>query len=217
MIGGARAVSFPSLLAVAVVLVLALFAALSVGEAAAGGDGNSAQGEATPEPGQNAFWGDANCSGSADPIDSLLTLRYDAGLSANTGECPLLGEFLDVENASLHQWGDVDCSEFVDPIDSLKLLRDDAGLPVSKATPSCPDIQSSVVLRDAVGGKGGRLGVQMTDGPVVLGPAQTPISLPPTGGYPLGEGDGTPWEAALVLALLGLAGLSAVGARRLLR
>ncbi len=36
-------------------------------------------GETTPI-GFEAIWADNNCSGSADPIDSLLTLRFDAGL-----------------------------------------------------------------------------------------------------------------------------------------
>ena len=76
-------------------------------------------------------------------MDSLLTLRFDAGLSTNTGECPDLGDIVDVQNASLHPWGDVDCSGEVNPIDSLKLLRFDAGLSVTQA-PNCPEIGSAV-------------------------------------------------------------------------
>lgn len=91
----------------------------------------------TPPAGESVIWGDANCSGSADPIDSLLTLRFDAGLSTSTGDCPDLGQIVDVQNASLHPWGDVDCGGAVDPIDSLKLLRFDAGLSVAQAA-GCP-------------------------------------------------------------------------------
>lgn len=94
---------------------------------------------ATPSSGPALVWGDHNCSGSADPADSLLTLRHDAGLSANTGDCPALGTEVEVLNASLRIWGDVDCSDAVNPIDSLKLLRFDAGLSVSQEA-DCPTI-----------------------------------------------------------------------------
>ncbi len=90
-------------------------------------------------------WGDANCSGSAGPVDSLLTLRYDAGLSANTGDCPDFGQVVEVQSASPHPWGDVDCGGDVTPVDSLKLLRFDAGLSVSQAD-GCPLIGSDVIV-----------------------------------------------------------------------
>ena len=90
-------------------------------------------------------WGDGNCSGSADPIDSLLTLRYDAGLGASTGSCPAFGQVVDVQNASPHIWGDVDCSGEVTPVDSLKLLRFDAGLSASQAD-GCPLLGSEVTV-----------------------------------------------------------------------
>jgi hypothetical protein len=98
----------------------------------------------TPAP-TTVAWGDGNCSGSADPVDSLLTLRYDAGLSAETGTCPEMGEVVDVQGASLHPWGDVDCSGAVDPVDSLKLLRFDAGLSVQQGA-GCPQMGSQVVI-----------------------------------------------------------------------
>jgi len=88
--------------------------------------------------GGSAIWGDHNCSGSANPIDSMLTLRYDAGLSANTGDCPDLGQVVDVASGSPHTWGDVDCSGDVTPVDSLKLLRSDAGLNVSQEASCTP-------------------------------------------------------------------------------
>lgn len=91
------------------------------------------------------LWGDNNCSGAADPVDALLTMRFDVGLPANTGECPAMGEVVGVVGASAHPWGDVDCSGSVNPVDSLKLLRFDAGLSVSQAG-SCPLVGSEVQL-----------------------------------------------------------------------
>ncbi|HUF53211.1 MAG TPA: hypothetical protein VMR52_05485 [Dehalococcoidia bacterium] len=104
---------------------------------------------ATPEPTPFApqkKWGDWNCSGQADPVDSLLTLRYDAGLGTNTGdECPSLGDIIQVAVAGSvgRTWGDVDCSGAVDPIDALKLLRFDAGLSVTLGS-DCPTIGSDI-------------------------------------------------------------------------
>jgi hypothetical protein len=103
----------------------------------------------TPSPvpsGDTRFWGDNNCSGPPpDPVDSLLTLRYDAGLSTNTGDCPAFGTEVDVLAASLHLWGDIDCNDAVNPVDSLKLLRFDAGLSVAQE-PDCPPIGSEVQI-----------------------------------------------------------------------
>jgi len=93
-------------------------------------------------------WGDGNCSGGApNPIDSLLTLRHDAGLATDTGGCPALGTTVEVVGASPHVWGDVDCSGGVTPIDSLKLLRFDAGLSTSQAD-VCPPIGSQVLVTE---------------------------------------------------------------------
>jgi CSLREA domain-containing protein len=104
---------------------------------------------ASPAPAQEVIWGDNNCSGSADPVDSLLTLRFDAGLSANTGDCPPLGASVDVISASAHLWGDIDCSaQLPDPVDSLKLLRFDAGLSVSQG-PGCPAMGAEVTIVEA--------------------------------------------------------------------
>jgi CSLREA domain-containing protein len=105
---------------------------------------------ASPGEGTQTTWGNANCSGPGrmdppDPVDSLLTLRHDAGLGANTGDCPPLGTEVDVLNASLHTWGDVDCSGAVDPVDSLKVLRSDAGLSVSQEA-GCPGMGAAVTI-----------------------------------------------------------------------
>jgi hypothetical protein len=107
-----------------------------------------------PEPeGTQTTWGNANCSGEnhgdpADPVDSLLTLRADAGLGANTGDCPELNTEVDVLNASLHLWGDVDCSGALNPVDSLKILRFDAGLSVAQEE-DCPIMGAAVTLVEA--------------------------------------------------------------------
>lgn len=90
-------------------------------------------------------WGDANCSGQLNPVDSLLTLRHDAGLGIDTGACPAMGTEIDVLNASPHIWGDVDCNAEVTPVDSLKLLRFDAGLSVTQED-GCPGIGAEVAI-----------------------------------------------------------------------
>jgi len=99
----------------------------------------------TPGPGEERTWGDNNCSGEADPVDSLFALRFDAGLSTDAGDCPTMGEVVEVGNASPHPWGDVDCGGDVNPVDSLKLLRFDAGLDVAQAA-GCPELGSEVTL-----------------------------------------------------------------------
>jgi hypothetical protein len=91
-------------------------------------------------------WGDWNCSMSPpDPVDSLLTLRHDAGLGANTGSCPDFGEEVDVALASVHTWGDADCMGGVSPVDSLKILRFDAGLNVVQAQ-GCPPLGALIEI-----------------------------------------------------------------------
>jgi Tol biopolymer transport system component len=98
----------------------------------------------TPVPGLRT-WGDNNCSGAADPVDSLVTLRHDAGLGTDTGDCPEMGQVVEVALASPHPWGDVDCDGDVNPVDSLKLLRFDGGLDVAQE-PNCPPIGSDVQI-----------------------------------------------------------------------
>lgn len=97
------------------------------------------------EGGEPAIWGDANCSGAADPVDALLTLRHDAGLSTDT--CFDLGATYEIAGASPHPWGDVDCSGGVDAIDALKVLRFDAALSVSQAA-DCPVMGSDVLVSE---------------------------------------------------------------------
>jgi CSLREA domain-containing protein len=102
---------------------------------------------ATPTPTPTAApgeftWGDHNCSGAADPIDSLLTLRHDADLGADTGDCPEFGTALPASGPQL-VWGDVDCDGGINAIDALKLLRFDAGLSVEQEE-GCPEIGDEV-------------------------------------------------------------------------
>jgi CSLREA domain-containing protein len=105
----------------------------------------------TPSPGPTGtpsatlVWGDNNCADGPNPVDGLFALRFDAGLETNTGDCPEMGEEVDVTGASLHLWGDVDCNGRVDPVDGLKLLRYDAGLEVQQEE-GCPEIGEEVEI-----------------------------------------------------------------------
>ena len=78
-------------------------------------------------------------------MDSLFVLRGDAGLPTNTGNCPNMGQDIEVLNASPHIWGDVDCTGAMTPVDSLKILRFDAGLSASQEV-NCPEMASGVVV-----------------------------------------------------------------------
>ena len=79
---------FISFLAVPVVVLL--FA----GSYALAVTGDAQVGSSAPQSGpQNEIWGDIDCSGSINPIDSLKTLRFDAGLGVQKVDptCPDLG------------------------------------------------------------------------------------------------------------------------------
>ena len=99
----------------------------------------------TGTPQQHA-WGDADCIGGvADPIDSLRTLRHDAGLAVfQLPGCPLLGATTLVDGIQ-RVWGDVNCSGDVNPVDGLLILRYDAGLSVS-IPPGCVQIGQEVLV-----------------------------------------------------------------------
>ena len=98
---------------------------------------------ATPV-GETLVWGDNNCADGPNPVDGLLALRFDAGLEANTGDCPEMGQEVTLVSFSSYDWGDVDCNGPVDPVDGLKLLRYDAGLEVAQEE-GCPEIGDEVV------------------------------------------------------------------------
>ena len=93
--------------------------------------------------GETVLWGDLNCSGDVDAVDSLLVLRHDAGLTTNTGSCPAMGETITVEGETV-PWGDLACSGAVDAVDGLLVLRFDAGLPAN--TGDCPDLGTNVQI-----------------------------------------------------------------------
>ena len=97
------------------------------------------------EPGTERLWGDSDCSGSVNPIDSLKTLRSDAGLSVSqTGDCPDIASAVTVDGTA-RLWNDVDCGGAVNPVDSLKILRFDAGLSVSREA-GCPVMATTVTV-----------------------------------------------------------------------
>jgi hypothetical protein len=95
---------------------------------------------ATPTETATAFpFGDVDCSGSVNSVDSLKILRFASGLAYGQAEpCE------DIRTGTLpNGWfqGDVDCSTSVNSIDSLKLLRYGSGLVYSQnEPPPCPDI-----------------------------------------------------------------------------
>ncbi len=99
-------------------------------------------------------WGDNNCDGEPNPIDSLITLRSDAALPVGSlAGCPDMKQPLSAiftlpargtAGAVQQQlWGDVDCGSSITPVDSLKLLRFDAGFAVVQPL-GCPSIGASV-------------------------------------------------------------------------
>jgi hypothetical protein len=107
------------------------------------GRGEVILGDPPDGSGGELVWGDVNCQGGANPVDSLAILRHDAGHHVNTNGCPDLGDAVVVQPAGQPPnwiWGDIDCSLAIDAIDGLKLLRFDAGLSVSTNHPDCPNI-----------------------------------------------------------------------------
>src|SRR5512145_2052710 len=103
---------------IALTLLLAL-AGSTPGVAAPTGGGTAGGG--------GEIQGDADCSGSVNPVDGLVILRQDSG----SAEAPC---------ADL---ADVQCDGDIDPIDALQLLRWDAGLEVSQEE-GCAEIGEPV-------------------------------------------------------------------------
>ncbi len=99
------------------------------------------------EVGTDRLWGDSDCGGTVDPVDSLKTLRHDAGLSVpQAAGCPLIASSVTVDGTA-RLWNDIDCGGSVDPVDSLKTLRHDAGLSVPQAA-GCPPVATTVTVSD---------------------------------------------------------------------
>ncbi|MEX0684331.1 MAG: hypothetical protein WD904_12570 [Dehalococcoidia bacterium] len=117
-----------------------------------GGNSVSPTSSATPSTtpvGIARVWGDINCGGGSNPVDSLLVLRFDAGLSTSApAGCPLPGTLLYVPfQCCGTAWGNVDCLSGVNPVDSLKILLADAGTPTDQPA-GCPEIGDTVVLTE---------------------------------------------------------------------
>ncbi|MEX2392241.1 MAG: carboxypeptidase regulatory-like domain-containing protein [Dehalococcoidia bacterium] len=134
------------------------------------GSGGTPTPATTPSPttpvGGQEIWGDPDCSGSINPVDSLKILRFDAGIltAASTtpqGACPPFNAQV-VVNSVLRRWADIDCSNAVTPVDSLKTLLFDAGGQVVKVDPACPNAGSTVTLGSS------------TPGPLTNTPSATP-------------------------------------------
>ena len=84
-------------------------------------------------------FGDVDCNGTVNSIDSLKVLRYGSGLDySQTEPCEDIGTET-LANGEIQ--GDVDCSKAVSSVDSLKVTRYAAGLAYSQSEP-CPDIGS---------------------------------------------------------------------------
>ncbi|MCH7808945.1 MAG: PD40 domain-containing protein [Chloroflexi bacterium] len=107
---------------------------------------------------RDLVWGDDQCDGEPNPIDSLITLRWDAGFAVQLNGCPPMDkeiEVLSITPAGLGEgdgdpqnWGNVDCDGQVSPVDSLKILRYDAGLDVAQEQ-GCPPIGDGVQIQYA--------------------------------------------------------------------
>jgi len=101
----------------------------------------------TPPNGIERVWGDVNCNDNPDPVDSLLVLRFDAGLAVNPqAGCPATGAFLFI-GAQQVRWGNVDCQAGVNPVDSLKILLADAGSPAPQPA-ECPELGDIVFVSE---------------------------------------------------------------------
>jgi hypothetical protein len=88
--------------------------------------------------GQKPF-GDVDCSGQVNSIDSLKLLRFSSGMAySQTEPCEDIGTGV-LANGEIQ--GDVDCSDAVNSVDSLKVLRYASALAYSQSEP-CPDIGS---------------------------------------------------------------------------
>jgi len=113
----------------------------------------------TPKPSPS---GDIDCNGSVNAVDSLMLLRFVAGLSVTQYDpCPAIGG----PGVEAGVFGDVDCTGIINSVDSLQILRFTAGLPVS--TPDgCPYIGPTTPTP------------RPTPTPVPTPPGQTPSPAP---------------------------------------
>jgi hypothetical protein len=92
----------------------------------------------TTSPAPQFKFGDVDCSGTINSIDSLKISRYTSSLSyAQNEPCKDIGKKL----PNGVRQGDVDCNDAINSIDALKLSRYVANLSYGQSEP-CPDIGS---------------------------------------------------------------------------
>ena len=96
------------------------------------------------QPGK-PLWGDVHCDGAVDSVDSLGDLRHLSHLPPlpHAGDCPEIGQTVEVTGFSPHAWGDVDCDTDVNSIDALRILRFVAHLSLTPIA-GCPDVGAEV-------------------------------------------------------------------------
>lgn len=77
-------------------------------------------------------WGDLNCDGLVNAVDSLVGFRWTAELPMELrAGCPEIGGPAEIS------WGDVNCDLSINPIDWMFILRHDAGLPLPTVPGNC--------------------------------------------------------------------------------
>lgn len=90
-------------------------------------------------------WGDANCDGVFNAIDSLLALLNHASLHKTHVGCPRAGQTVFIDGVP-YVWGDIDCSGDAGPLDTLEWLRRVAGFARATPIPDCPEEGETVVV-----------------------------------------------------------------------
>jgi hypothetical protein len=87
---------------------------------------------------QTLYWGDLDCSGAVNALDSLVALALtEAFAPRQTTPCPRLGEGVMV-GGQLRGWGFIDCAGISIYYPAMDLLLHAAGLDYAR-TADCPD------------------------------------------------------------------------------
>lgn len=99
---------------------------------------------AEPPEGDDRIWGDDDCDGDVDSVDSLKNLRFVAALSVSQEKgCPGFGQEVRISDSPSRLWADVDCDGDIDSVDALKILRHVAALTVNQPK-GCAQIGAEV-------------------------------------------------------------------------